>query len=805
MTERPFGFIAHYRKKEDSIQRLDEHLIGVGFLAGKQCAKIGLQSVGELLGLLHDFGKYSDDFQNYLHSATGQLDPDGDNWVDALSLKGKIDHSTAGAQLIWNNWSRYGEKGRLAGQIVALCVASHHSGLIDCLTPEGENGFQKRIDKAKEKTHLQVCQSHADDAIRQRIEHLGNLEHLKQFLQSLTPIVTIERPLQRDLYLGLLTRFIFSALIDADRQDSADFEIPENRKQRQPEKPDWSVSVQRLNSALANWPDTTPIDAIRRHISHNCQKRAHEPRGLYTLTVPTGGGKTLASLRFALHHAEKHLMDRIIIIIPYTSIIEQNAAAIRELLEQEGDPWPWVLEQHSNLEPQQQTWHGKLASENWSAPLVLTTMVQFLETLFSGGTRSVRRLHQLANSVLIFDEIQTLPVRSIHLFCNALNFLVDHAQTTALLCTATQPRLHQLKQPERGALNLDPAKELVGDVDKLFRQLNRVALIDRRKTSGWSCSELSELAQQQLAETGSCLVIVNTKRWAKNLFLACAEQVEMATLFHLSTHQCPSHRKTLFTTIRQRLEAGLPVLCISTQLIEAGVDIDFSTVIRFLAGMDSIAQAAGRCNRHGRREQGQVLIVNPDRESLAKLHDIRIGRDVAQRVMEEFSTDQWLTPRVMDRYFDLYYFNRSLDMCYVVKGSNDSLLNWLGSNQKNSGYQEVGVPKLQQSFGSAGRHFQSIDAPTQPVLISYGDGKKIIEELCAISKQFDPNRYRQRLRAAQPYSVNLFHHEQQQLVQAGALHEMGQGEGLYYLDERHYSQTFGVSEEPVAGMGFIMI
>jgi CRISPR-associated endonuclease/helicase Cas3 len=438
-------YIAHVRKSDKKKQTLEQHLYEVKSIAGDLADKIGQKEAGKLIGLLHDFGKYSKAFQDYLGSATGLINPDGDaDYVDAKGLKGKIDHSSAGAQWIWQRLKGYGEQGKLCAQILSLCIASHHSGLIDCLKVEGGNDFIRRMDKPDEQTHLQECLINASTELLQKAESIAGRDLLVVMLQSLGKVFAQEQHRQtlsetiRYFYLGLWTRFLFSCLIDADRINSADFEQPENEQHRQQKPVDWQIAIDRAESFFDELKPEKPIDHIRQKISQQCLDRANDPQGIYTLTVPTGGGKTYASLRYALHHAKKHQLDRTIYVIPFTSIIEQNAQAIREVLECSKDVHPWVLEHHSNLEPENQTWQSKLTSENWDAPIVLTTMVQFLEVLFSGGTRSVRRMHQLANSLIIFDEIQTLPIKCVHLFCNALNFLVEHAHTSALLCTATQ-------------------------------------------------------------------------------------------------------------------------------------------------------------------------------------------------------------------------------------------------------------------------------------------------------------------------------------------------------------------------------
>ena len=406
------NYIAHVKKSDKSIQSVATHLLEVAEITKKLAAKINVPEAGELIGLLHDFGKYSADFQKYIQSGAGLIDSDSEDFVDAKANKGKIDHSTAGAQWTWQALEKYGNNGKLCGQILALCIASHHSGLIDCLKPDGDNGFDNRIKKQDDRSNLTECQQNSNTCVLEKAQQLADKPLL---ISMLTQLKLLMRPEQhgqaisdtiKHFYVGFWTRFLFSCLIDADRISSADFENSHQSAYRD-KAVSWDIAISRLEFFLTEQQSTTTndlgINAIRRTISDVCKNRAQDDKGIYTLTVPTGGGKTYASLRYALHHAKKHGLERIFYIIPYTSIIEQNADAIREAIEQNGDTYPWVLEHHSNLEPENQTWHSKLAAENWDAPIVMTTMVQFLETLFSGGTRGVRRLHQLANSVIIFD------------------------------------------------------------------------------------------------------------------------------------------------------------------------------------------------------------------------------------------------------------------------------------------------------------------------------------------------------------------------------------------------------------------
>lgn len=813
------SYVAHVRKLDGEKQSVKQHLLSVSEIAGQLAEKIGLKDAGELIGLLHDFGKYSKSFQNYIQSATGVLNSDlDDDFVDSVALKGKIDHSSAGAQWIWQALSSRGKNGEgaLCAQVMALCIASHHSGLIDCLKPEGGNGFAERMNKADVKTHLAECKLNADALILDKATVLADVSLLKSMLIQLRKVLHPQPHSQtlsttiKYFYLGFLTRFLFSCLIDADRVDSADFERPQNKRHRRESPVNWQVAVDRMEAFIETLKVRHKVDEIRRDISDCCKAKASGAQGIYSLTVPTGGGKTYASLRFALHHAQKHGLDRVIYIVPYTTIIEQNAKAIRAVVERENDEFPWVLEHHSNLEPEQQTWRSKLVAENWDSPIVLTTMVQFLETLFSGGTRGVRRMHQLANSVIVFDEIQTLPINCTHLFCNALNFLTTHTKTTAVLCTATQPLLHRLKNADKGQLFIPENNELVHDVESLFRQLERVSIKNKVRVNGWSDGEITELAIHELNTKGSCLIIVNTKAWAKKLYESCAKLVEAEAVFHLSTSQCPTHRQLILERVRSRLDNDLPVLCVSTQLIEAGVDVDFSSVIRFLAGLDSVAQAAGRCNRNGERGVSEVHLLNPNQESIDTLVDIKVGQEKMRRILDESVDGELLTPPIMKKYFDYYFYSRADEMDYQLSvkqaSRTDSLLNLLSDNPRNlTAMRQALLPELRQSFMTAGKAFKAIDAPTESVIVPYGEGKQLIVDLGDGESEFNIARYYTLLKKAQKFSVNVFPNVWQKLVDADAVHEIKIGEGVYCLDGRYYSEAFGLSTEIVSKADFLSL
>jgi len=822
------GAIAHVRKLDGLQQLLIDHLLETSTISGQLAAKLNLGLVGELLGLMHDFGKYSRKFQKYIHDETGLFNPDLDD-EESTPNGSKVDHSTAGAQWVYCELRKFGAEqgiGELFGQMLGLCIASHHGeGLIDCLDGEGNPKWIERFNKTDELTHLAECERNADEVIQQKAKELAGENLICSLLKTVKPILSdpVSNDKIKEFYLGCLIRFLFSCLIDADRINSSDFEREAQKEVRRlTEKPDWQSAIDKLEAKLAGFEnrpveEIKPIDEIRRKISDDCLKRAADSQGIYTLTVPTGGGKTLASLRYALHHAQKHNLDRIIYIIPYTSIIDQNAQAVREILGED-----WVLEHHSNLEPEKQSWQDKLLSENWDKPIVFTTMVQFLDAWFGGGTRGARHIHPMTNAVLIFDEIQTLPVKCVHLFCNVLNWLTTFGKSTAVLCTATQPLLGESglqNFPEgkresiatRGLLRLPENAEIMGkhqDLDKLFADLSRVEIQFNEKSGGWNVEEAGVFLLEQFQTTPSCLFIVNTKKWAQELYQYCKGQnVPPEALFHLSTNQCAAHRKAIFNTIKGRLENKQPVICISTQLIEAGVDISMACVIRALGGLDSIAQAAGRCNRHGEKEgKGQVWVLNLQEQDFTLiLPDIQAGKTHAERMFRDFAGQEILQPAAMQRYFEYYFYQRSDEMSYSVKNSaTGSLLDWLSDNALNpygekNNKRSKPLPLLMQSFKSAGRAFQAIDAPTHAVIVPYGEGAELIAKLCG---EWNPKEMYRTLQKAQRYSVNVFPNVWDKLQKENALHEAIEGSGIYYLNERYYNDEFGLSLDETSEMTF---
>jgi CRISPR-associated endonuclease/helicase Cas3 len=807
----PGCFLAHYRESDAACQSVEDHLVETARIAKKLADKIGLDGIGEILGLLHDVGKFGLKHQRYIKSAVGLLNPGDKNYLDPKKYKGRIDHSTAGAQWVWMTLEGEVRIGKIMAEVLSLCLISHHSGLIDMFDTSGEDKFSARMSKDLHETHYYEAKEKAPSSIWDRVVELTASEKSGgQFEGLVTRIHGLSKGLIFQFSVGFLARFLFSCLVDADRLSTADFECPEGAKLRYlGNYPEWEKLIdcfERLTFKAEN-----EVNRLRSNISLSCLERACCEQGLYYLTVPTGGGKTLSSLRFALHHAKTHKLDRIVYVLPYTSIIDQNASRVAELFNAVSKDI--VLEHHSNLVPEKNTWRNRILSENWDSPIVFTTSVQLLEALFGGGTRSVRRLHQLARSIIIFDEIQTLPIKTVHLFNNAINFLTHFCHSTVVFCTATQPLLHGVA-PSKGAVPYSNTMEIV-DYPPLFEALKRVVVRDCVTNGGWTDDEVSERIKAHLRQVGSVLVVTNTKSNAKELFETCRNMSE--NLFHLSTNMCPMHRKAVLKRITSCLDRSSPepVVCVSTQLIEAGVDVDFGAVIRCLAGLDSIAQAAGRCNRNGLRDLGIVDIINLHNERLDRLPEIRTAREVTLRILGEYRTSpadfdgDLIGPKAMRRFYEYYFYRRADEMSYPLPrkelGYDDDLLSLLSTNQQSIEAYKLKHARpslyLRQSFMTAGKHFEVIDAPTEAVIVQYDDeAKRIIGGLCA---ELPVEEESLLIKAAQQYSVNLFPNIFRALCEKGALFQTYSESGIWYLDERYYSSDFGVSLESISKMSFL--
>ncbi len=816
-------YIAHYRKKDGKQQSVTQHLKETAAITKVHTSEIGIPTAGELIGLLHDLGKQRLRFLKYIREQTGLDTADTD--ADDVDQKGDVDHSSAGAQIVYRKMCQDDADEKLITQLLALAICSHHSGLVDCLTYDGMNNFFRKMLKPEEYTGTQEAWSNLPEDVKNRIDELISnseiLNEMKAIFEKLSKGIDKAGQMKDTnqnitFKRGLLARYLFSCLIDADRENTADFEFENNKVYRSGQEiTDWPELCMKLENHIKTFSAESEVNRQRKLVSDACFDAASNPRGIFRLTVPTGGGKTLSSLRFALNHARCHNEDKnpirkIIYILPFTTIIEQNAEEVRRILDDTTDyqdmsnKKPIVLEHHSNILPERETAWSKLVSENWDSPVVFTTMVQFLESAFGSGTKSARRFHTLANSILIFDEIQAIPLRSVHMFNILARFLTEVCGSTIVLCTATQPSLGQIEVCSR-RLPVGEEHEIYQDRNSLFRALKRVEIKFEKKHM--TIEEIGNLALANLNEFGSSLIVVNRKDTAKDLYMLL-KSIPNAKVFHLTTGMCAAHRFKILNEIKLLLkpESGKRVICISTNLIEAGVDISFGSAIRLKAGLDSIAQTAGRVNRHGEMNRlGRVTVVKLSNENLAHLRYIEKGASATdfvhtkiQKSPDEFH-NSYMGIEAQKLYSDYIFMNdKNLDYKVSKKSPicrNDDLFTMLSDNgyavslyRKENGNSRPEMP-LCQSFAAASGIFQAIDSYTRGVLAPYGRGKEIISQLGSKAAEFEPQYHL--LREAQRYTVNIPAYKLEEYLNSGVVFEVQSGLGVYALTDNVYHEDIG--------------
>ncbi|MXQ54799.1 CRISPR-associated helicase Cas3' [Shimazuella alba] len=784
--------IAHIRKKDKQVQTVEQHLLEAKELAEEYGEKLGIRHVTGLAGLLHDLGKYTTQFRDYIFKAV--------HHPDYAPRRGSVDHSTAGGRLLYEYFHKPDQPFyMMLAEIVGNAIFSHHSYLKDFITPDLESDFLKRAEKPLDEFE-QTKQRFFDQVMDVQTfqVYVGRaVDELETFLRSKS-VFSFEKK------MSFLTKFVFSALIDADRTNTCLFEEQQTTVHFINSQSLWSVYYDRLMLEIQSFANDTKINKLRNYLSEQCEDFAAKSSGIYTLSIPTGGGKTLTSLRYALKHAKLHHKQRILYILPYTTIIEQNAATVRDILQDPAN----ILEHHSNVIIDEKDDEQKdgvtdaltLSKDNWDSPIIFTTIVQFLNVFYAYGTRNIRRLHQLSNAVLIFDEVQKVPTHCISLFNEALNFLKTYARASIVLCTATQPALDFVEQK----LDINSDGELVKQLPAIVEAFKRVNIVDNATEKSWSSEQLADFVFERMKHVDSVLVILNTKTVVKRLYELLKDQSLDIPIFHLSTAMCAAHRKDILEQMRDYLDQKKKVICISSQLVEAGVDISFSCVIRSLAGLDSIAQAAGRCNRHGERVIGDVYIIDHEEENLNhnSLKEIRIGKEVAKRILidrkqRQVAHDDLLSPRSMNRYFQEFYEELKNDLNYSidVQGSKKEMTELLFASRTTSSYynsyrneKKVAFPLvLPHSYGTAAKHFRVIDNQTTSVIVPYGDGSDIIAELSGGSTI---DRLSQWLQRAQTYTVELFEYEKQQLMQNGGI--ISYDDKIFVLKDAAYNKSYGV-------------
>jgi CRISPR-associated endonuclease/helicase Cas3 len=677
-------FFAHSIEGEntDKWQPLGAHLQEVSRLAFSRAQKFGAGRLGALIGLLHDLGKYSREFQDY------------------ISDQGPSpDHATAGAREIQKLAAAAGND-RLAALIGAYCIAGHHSGLANW---RGERALSDRLKK-------QIPE----------IDHAWQRELTPEASGLFPKILKPHKDKKRVAFqLAMLGRMLFSCLVDADRRETESFYAHSEGKRIDREWPALTGIADKLIARFdAHLAEITtrasgsPLGRLRSDILAHTRGKAVLPRGVFTLDVPTGGGKTLASLGFALDHAKAHSMDRIIYGIPFTSIIDQTAEIFRDVL---GDEV--VLEHHSAIDDDRQDRERddeegerdlqdkmRLAMEDWAAPVVVTTNVQLFESLFASRASRCRKLHNLVNAVIILDEAQTIPLPLLRPCVAALDELTRNYGCSVVLCTATQPAL---KAPRfAGGFDLSPERELAPDPAALAEKLKRVTLAIRAKPT--TDADLVSA----IATVDQVLVIVNSRRHALELYKA-AKAAGLTSLVHLTTRQTAADRRRILATIRRDLAHNDPCRVIATSLVEAGVDLDFPRVWRAQAGLDQIAQAAGRCNREGRRPVADSIVTVFTPAEAKPPWEIRPFIEALQRVIPHHH--ELFLPEAIQRYFNEVYWQKGekrLDQI-TVRGVD-------GSSEKISVLEAflIGGDVLDFPYRAVAEGFRLIESGMEPVIVA---------------------------------------------------------------------------------------
>ena len=701
-------YIAHI--DGERIQTIKEHLEGTAKLSGEFAEKFGKQDWGYCCGMLHDIGKYSIDFQKRIL---------GENNY-------RVDHSTAGARVCLEKGGKY--------SFLEYCIAGHHAGL-----PNYGDNYDESTDSTLSGRRLKKLSDYQAYQTEIEVPAINSMP------------IDLKRTVNPDFSLSVFMRMIYSCLVDADFLDTEAF--MKEGKQGRNSGENIEILFKKLENYISGWlknQDINTVNGRRTEILKNCLEMGKTEKGLFRLTVPTGGGKTVASLAFALRHALENKMDRIIYVIPYTSIIEQNAKVFRDILGEEN-----VLENHCNVdyESSEELLPMQLASENWDKPVVVTTNVQFFESLFANKSSKCRKLHNIANSVIIFDEAQMLPNDYLKPCVAMIEELINSYQVSAVLCTATQPALASFFHEGISA------KELCPRMEEQFEFFKRTVF---ENVGVLTENDLI----QRLEKEYQALCIVNTKKRAQRIY----KQLEGEGVYHLSTSMYPKHRRRILREIRERLQKNKKCILISTSLVEAGVDLDFQSVYRELAGVDSMIQAAGRCNREGLRPEKESKVYIFQFEGKENVLGQRQQIDVAKSVIAD-------NRDISDMESITQYF----EMLYHIKG--DSL-------DKKKILDEFRNKRY--NFAKVGKEFKLIEQNTKTIFINYETEAN--ETLCLLKER---GFTRSGMRKASQYCITVYENEFNKLYGIGSIQPISEDiEDFYELrDKEKYTEKIGLELE----------
>lgn len=757
------AYFAHSTKDGDRSrwEPLSHHLRNVSDTAHRCAEKFGAGELGALLGLLHDLGKYDD---NFLRRLSGEPI--------------NHDHSTAGACIAAD---RYGRSGKL----LAYAIAGHHAGLANGIRDEAQeqsrSSLAERLYRGRDQARAALATAIADGLALPADVPVPPLKGVARALAGF----------QQTFF----ARMLFSCLVDADFLETERFyveagEIAIERAMPTP-LPELRAALDAyLSREILPKADFSPVNRIRANILAHARGRADQPPGVFTLTVPTGGGKTLTSLAFALDHAERHRLDRVIYVAPFTSIIEQTADVFRSALGKHAEA---VLEHHSafdetKLKKREGRDKLRLAMENWHAPIVVTTAVQFFESLFADRPSRCRKLHNMSRSVIVLDEVQTLPLGLLRPCVAALDELARNYGSTIVLCTATQPALKNTGEPDRtfkGGFADQTTQELAPDPGALFDKLKRVTIEHAGVLSDVDLAERLVGAEQVLC-------VVNTRAHARDLYECIKGQPGSR---HLSTLMCGAHRREVLADIRADLKAGRPCRVISTTLIEAGIDVDFPLVYRAEAGLDSIAQAAGRCNREGKRDWRESRVVVFDVDDKARvLKTLRMNADLGRRLVQTFQTET-LAPEAIERYFRELYWRKG-DRAF---SGDDGLDRPAIIEACQKGAREIDLP-----FERIAYDFRMIDDVFVPVIVPFLPRERpaepvhrLIETLRRLGGMRKAMPVGDLARRLQPYTVSVPATVRDLLINTGAaeviVEERFERQFVWVANEELYRPATGLN------------
>lgn len=776
-SERMDTFTAHLRENNGKIemQTVSGHCEGVARYGEIYGRGIQVSHMAGLQGLIHDMGKLCADFNEYIH---------GRNDI----RRGMIDHCYAGARYLMEFAKSTRDPQIIeTAAFVARTVISHH-GLHDWLDENGEDYFERRIGKEERYAEIKanIHNRYPEEALLKLL--LEAKEEYAQIRGKIRQLSGKDRA-SFAFYMGQFERLMQSILVDADRTDTADFQLG-SVTEKQFDCGIWQKFYENIEGKCAEFAKKTdPISKLRRNISERCREFANHEVGICRLIVPTGGGKTLSSLRFAIHYCRKYGKDRIFYIAPYRSILEQNSDVLKAIIGEE-----YFLEHHSDIaagmEDEGELAEYELRSDKWDVPVIATTFVQFLNTLFSDRMDSVRRMHRLGNSVIIMDEVQSVPIKCVSLFNLGMNFLSKICGSCIVLCSATQPVFEKTKY----SMRIDDESSMTGDYSGDFLAFKRNEIIARIRRGGYTYEEAAEFCMERYREEGSILFVVNTKTAAFRIYQELKERLkEEAKIVHISTNMCPEGRRKVINDLTEMLKHHEKVLCVTTQLIEAGIDISFPCAIRSLAGMDNFVQAAGRCNRSN--EYGKccnVYLLNLREERLGNLKEIKIAQAVSRQMIENGRYEDFSCARTLRDYFEKYYEEQKEELEYNVEdmGVLTDLVDLLSldKHRHSPKTEHGGKFYTGQAFKTAGQKFRVIDDVSVSVVVPYNEeAKTLIQQLRSGIKHYEVVQV---LRKTQKYTVGIFEYMEKKLEERNALELLDCG--VYVLDERFYDEELGV-------------